>query len=103
MKTLWTMAHPQKMIPIPINTLVTMAGVEWNWINVYRMMPVEQKNQVSEINGYTYKDNCYLVIINNTVYLNVAWFSTRVLSLIHVNLCMVHVTMKKMEMREGET
>jgi hypothetical protein len=34
------------MIPRPINTLVTMAGVEWNWINVYRMMPVEHKKQM---------------------------------------------------------
>jgi hypothetical protein len=47
------------MIPMPINTLVTMAGVEWNWINVYRIMPVEHKKQMSETNRYTYKDNYY--------------------------------------------
>jgi hypothetical protein len=53
------MAHPQKMMPRPINTLVTMAGVEWNWIKVYRMMPVKHKKKVSKINGYTSKENCY--------------------------------------------
>lgn len=29
-KTLWTIAHPQNIIPTPMNTEVTMAGVEWN-------------------------------------------------------------------------
>jgi hypothetical protein len=36
------MAQPQKIIPSPINTLVTMAGVEWNWINVYRIIPATE-------------------------------------------------------------
>lgn len=29
-----TMAAPQKTIPTPINIDVTIAGVEWNWVNV---------------------------------------------------------------------
>lgn len=33
-KTLWTIAQPQNMIPTPINTDVTIAGVEWNCMNV---------------------------------------------------------------------
>jgi len=39
-KTLWTMAHPQNTMPRPMKTDVTIAGVEWNWMNVYRIMPV---------------------------------------------------------------
>lgn len=48
-KTLWTIAQPQKMIPTPINTLVTMAGVEWNWMKVYKMMPANKK-QIPSVN-----------------------------------------------------
>lgn len=40
--TLWTMAHPQNTIPIPIKTLVIIAGVEWNCVNVYKIIPEEQ-------------------------------------------------------------
>jgi len=41
------------MIPRPINTLVTMAGVEWNWMNVYRMMPTQcKKANMSTVNIY---------------------------------------------------
>lgn len=32
--TLWTIAAPQNTIPTPIRTLVTMAGVDWNCVNV---------------------------------------------------------------------
>lgn len=39
MKTLWTIAQPQKIMPSPINTLVITAGVEWNCMNVYNIMP----------------------------------------------------------------
>lgn len=41
-KTLWTMAHPQNTMPRPMKTDVTIAGVEWNWMNVYRIMPVNR-------------------------------------------------------------
>lgn len=34
------MAHPQNTMPRPMKTDVTIAGVEWNWMNVYRIMPV---------------------------------------------------------------
>lgn len=27
------------MMPKPIRTLVMMAGVEWKWLNVYRIIP----------------------------------------------------------------
>lgn len=37
--TLWTMAQPQNTMPMPIKMLVMIAGVEWNCVNVYRMMP----------------------------------------------------------------
>lgn len=40
-KTLWTMAHPQNTMPRPMKTDVTIAGVEWNWMNVYRIMPAD--------------------------------------------------------------
>lgn len=33
------MAQPQNTMPKPISTLVIMAGVEWNWVKVYRIMP----------------------------------------------------------------
>jgi hypothetical protein len=39
--TLWTIAQPQNIMPRPINTLVTIAGVEWNCIKVYSMIPVK--------------------------------------------------------------
>lgn len=42
-KTLWTIAQPQKIMPNPIKTLVTMAGVEWNWMKVYRIIPARHK------------------------------------------------------------
>lgn len=38
-KTLWTIAHPQNTMPRPMKTDVTIAGVEWNWMNVYNIMP----------------------------------------------------------------
>lgn len=41
-KTLWTMAHPQNTMPRPMKTDVTIAGVEWNWMNVYKIMPVNR-------------------------------------------------------------
>lgn len=41
-KTLWTMAHPQNTMPRPMKTDVTIAGVEWNWMNVYRIMPTDR-------------------------------------------------------------
>lgn len=37
--TLCTIAAPQNKIPNPIRTLVIMAGVDWNCVKVYRMMP----------------------------------------------------------------
>lgn len=37
--TLCTIAHPQNMIPNPMKTLVTIAGVEWNWMKVYSIIP----------------------------------------------------------------
>lgn len=40
-KTLWTMAHPQNTMPRPMKTDVTIAGVEWNWMNVYRIIPAD--------------------------------------------------------------
>jgi len=43
-KTLWTMAHPQNTIPRPMKTDVTIAGVEWNWMNVYRIMPIDHND-----------------------------------------------------------
>lgn len=43
--TLWTMAQPQNRIPNPIKTLVIIAGVEWNCVNVYKMIPVSQKRK----------------------------------------------------------
>lgn len=36
------MAHPQNTIPIPIKTLVIIAGVEWNCVNVYKIIPEDQ-------------------------------------------------------------
>lgn len=42
------MAQPQNTIPTPISTLVMIAGVEWNCVNVYSMMPVgELKDMIS--------------------------------------------------------
>lgn len=41
--TLWTMAQPQNTIPMPINTLVIIAGVEWNCVKVYRMIPISKR------------------------------------------------------------
>ncbi len=38
-KTLCTIAQPQNTIPMPMRTLVMIAGVEWNCVNVYRIMP----------------------------------------------------------------
>lgn len=38
-KTLCTIAAPQKTIPKPIRMLVIIAGVDWNWVNVYRIIP----------------------------------------------------------------
>lgn len=38
-KTLWTIAAPQNTIPSPIKTLVMIAGVEWNWVKVYKIIP----------------------------------------------------------------
>lgn len=38
-KTLWTIAQPQNTMPIPISTLVTIAGIKLNWVNVYRIIP----------------------------------------------------------------
>lgn len=35
------MAQPQNTIPIPIKTLVIIAGVEWNCVNVYKMIPLK--------------------------------------------------------------
>lgn len=49
-KTLWTMAHPQNTMPRPMKTDVTIAGVEWNWMNVYRIMPADHTR--NEINIY---------------------------------------------------
>lgn len=40
--TLCTMAPPQNTMPTPINMLVTMAGVEWNCVKVYRIIPVKK-------------------------------------------------------------
>lgn len=37
--TLCTMAPPQKTIPTPIRTDVTIAGVEWNCVKVYKIIP----------------------------------------------------------------
>lgn len=45
--TLWTIAQPQNIIPTPMNTDVTMAGVEWNWMNVYRIMPGIRKKIIN--------------------------------------------------------
>jgi hypothetical protein len=33
------MAPPQNTIPTPIKILVIIAGVEWNWVKVYKIMP----------------------------------------------------------------
>lgn len=41
-KTLWTIAHPQNTMPMPMRTLVIIAGVEWNCVNVYRIIPGSQ-------------------------------------------------------------
>lgn len=35
------MAPPQNRIPMPMRMLVTMAGVEWNCVNVYKIIPME--------------------------------------------------------------
>lgn len=43
MNTLWTIAQPQKTMPNPMSPLVTIAGVEWNWMNVYSMIPGKHK------------------------------------------------------------
>lgn len=46
MKTLWTIAPPQKRIETPIRTLVTIAGVEWNWMKVYNIIPVGRRYDI---------------------------------------------------------
>jgi hypothetical protein len=33
---LWSMAHPQRTIPTLITILVVMAGVDGNWMMVYK-------------------------------------------------------------------
>ena len=38
-KTLWSTAAPQKTMPRPMKTDVTMAGVDLKWRNVYRITP----------------------------------------------------------------
>lgn len=49
MNTLWTIAQPQNTIPSPISALVTIAGVEWNCINVYNIRPEKIKHNVIQV------------------------------------------------------
>ena len=42
-KTLWTTAPPQKTMPSPMTTDVTMAGVDSKWRKVYRIRPERGK------------------------------------------------------------
>jgi hypothetical protein len=49
------MAPPQKRIPIPIKMLVTIAGVEWNCVNVYKIIPANERNNCRRENPL-YKD-----------------------------------------------
>lgn len=47
--TLCTIAQPQNTMPMPIRMLVIMAGVEWNWVNVYNMMPAAGENEKKQV------------------------------------------------------
>lgn len=47
-KTLWTIAPPQNTIPTPISALVTIAGVDWNWVNVYKMIPKIKRTKIKQ-------------------------------------------------------
>lgn len=45
------MAQPQNTIPIPIKTLVIIAGVEWNCVNVYKIIPLRWEKRERDTEG----------------------------------------------------
>lgn len=55
MKTLLTIAPPQKRIETPMRTLVTIAGVEWNCMKVYKIIPEEKRENLLHFLGKFWK------------------------------------------------